>query len=108
MVANDVSEYDYDKAIGTYHTSRQVAGFLLELYDSEKVVGLVDSEDFCFRLSDPLFHMRVNPCITSNLPFVPKRQAFRSCYPNNGKFLPFSTDTIGESLFRQECISCLR
>ncbi len=55
MVANNVSEYDYEKSFGTYHTSRQVAGFLLELYDSEKTVGLVDRESFCFRLADPLF-----------------------------------------------------
>ena len=55
MVANNVSEYDYDKSFGTYHTSKQVAGFLLELYDSEKVVGLVDREEFSFRLADPLF-----------------------------------------------------
>ncbi len=54
MVANNVSEYDYDKSFGTYHTSQQMAGFLLELYDSGKVVGLVDREDFCFRLTDPL------------------------------------------------------
>ena len=54
MVANNVSEYDYDKSFGTYHTSRQMAGFLLELYDSEKVVGLVDRENFCFRLAAPL------------------------------------------------------
>ena len=39
MVANNVSEYDYDKSFGTYHTSKQVAGFLLELYDSGKVAG---------------------------------------------------------------------
>ena len=55
MVANNVSEYDYDNSFGTYHTSKQVAGFLLELHDSEKVVGLVDRESFSFRLSDPLF-----------------------------------------------------
>lgn len=55
MVANSVSEYDYDKSFRTYHTSRQVAGFLLELYDSGKVVGMVDRESFSFRLSDPLF-----------------------------------------------------
>ena len=55
MVANNVSEYDYDKSFGTYHTSKQMAGFLLELYDSEKVVGLVDRESFYFRLADPLF-----------------------------------------------------
>lgn len=55
MVANNVSEYDYDKSFRTYHTGRQVAGFLLELYDSEKVAGLVDRESFRFRLSEPLF-----------------------------------------------------
>lgn len=55
MVANDVREYDYDKSFGTYHTSQQVAGFLLELYDSEKAVGLVDREEFSFRLAEPLF-----------------------------------------------------
>ena len=55
MVANNVSEYDYDKSFGTYHTSKQVAGFLLELYDSQKAVGLVDRESFRFRLADPLF-----------------------------------------------------
>ena len=55
MVANNVSEYDYDKSFGTYHTGEQMAGFLLELYDSEKVVGLVDRESFSFQLADPLF-----------------------------------------------------
>ncbi len=55
MVANNVNEYDYDKSFVTYHTSRQMAGFLLELYDNEKVVGLADRESFCFRLADPLF-----------------------------------------------------
>ena len=55
MVANNVRDYDYDKSFGTYHTSRQVADFLLKLYDSEKVVGMVDRESFSFRLADPLF-----------------------------------------------------
>ena len=55
MVANNVREYDYDKSFGIYHTSKQVAGFLLELYDNGKAVGLVDRESFSFRLTDPLF-----------------------------------------------------
>ena len=55
MVANNVRDYDYDKSFGTYHTSRQVADFLLKLYDSEKVVGMVDRESFSFRLTEPLF-----------------------------------------------------
>ena len=55
MVANNTSEYDYDKSFGTYHTGRQMAGFLLELYDSKNVVGIVDRESFSFRLAEPLF-----------------------------------------------------
>ena len=54
-VANDVNEYDYDKLFGIYHTSAQVAAFLLELYNSDKIVGLVDRENFTFHLCDPQF-----------------------------------------------------
>ncbi|MCX4268912.1 MAG: SDR family NAD(P)-dependent oxidoreductase [Lachnospiraceae bacterium] len=52
-IANDVTEYNYDKLFGTYHTSTQIAAFLLELYDSDKVVGLVDRENFSFHLCEP-------------------------------------------------------
>lgn len=54
-IANDVTEYDYDKLFGTYHTSEQMANFLMQLYDSDKVVGAVNRETFEFRLLDPLF-----------------------------------------------------
>lgn len=55
LVANDVSEYDYDKVFGTYHTSMQVAEFLMKLYDSNQTVGLVDRETFLFHLCGPQF-----------------------------------------------------
>lgn len=54
-IANHVSEYDYDKHFSTCHTSRQIAAFLLELYDSEAVVGAVDRETFTFRLCGQVF-----------------------------------------------------
>lgn len=54
-IANNVSEYDYDKTFGTYHTSTQVAQFLLKLYDSDKVVGIVNRENFVFELKEPQF-----------------------------------------------------
>ena len=54
-VANNVNEYDYDKLFGTYHTSEQMAGFLLQLYDSDKTVGAIDRETFGFRLLEPQF-----------------------------------------------------
>lgn len=54
-VANDSSEYDYDRSFGTYHTSEQAAALLLQLYDSDQTVGLVDRETFDFRLCPPQF-----------------------------------------------------
>lgn len=54
-VANNIEGYDYDKSFGTYHTSEQMANFLLKLYDSDKVVGIVNREYFKFELSSPLF-----------------------------------------------------
>ncbi|WP_343084183.1 SDR family NAD(P)-dependent oxidoreductase [Blautia producta] len=54
-VANNVSEYDYDKLFGTYHTSQEMAAFLLELYDSNRVLGIVDRETFEFKLCGPVF-----------------------------------------------------
>ena len=54
-VANGVNEYDYDKLFGTYHTSEQMAGFLLQLYDSDKTVGAIDRETFKFCLLEPQF-----------------------------------------------------
>ena len=53
--ANHVDAYDYDKAFGTYHTSRQMAEFLLRLYDSDCTVGIIDRETFQFELRSPMF-----------------------------------------------------
>ena len=54
-VANNINEYNYDKLFGTYHTSQQMAAFLMDLYDSDKIVGAVDRETFIFKLCDPMF-----------------------------------------------------
>ena len=53
--ANDVEQYDYDKAFGTYHTSQQMATFLMQLYDSDYTLGIVDRETFKFELRSPAF-----------------------------------------------------
>ena len=53
--ANNVDAYDYDKAFGTYHTSQQMAEFLLKLYDSDSTLGIVDRETFQFELRPPMF-----------------------------------------------------
>lgn len=54
-VANDIKNYNYDRAFGKYHTSKQMADFLMQLYDSNKVIGAVDRETFQFDLKEPVF-----------------------------------------------------
>lgn len=54
-VANNVEEYDYDSVFGNYHSSDEIAEFLLKLYDSDKIVGRVDRETFKVQLTDNLF-----------------------------------------------------
>ncbi|GAB6930769.1 SDR family oxidoreductase [Paenibacillus sp. JCM 10914] len=55
MIANDVSEYNYDNSFGYYHTDAQVANFLLQLYDSDQTVGTISGETFEFSLRSPVF-----------------------------------------------------
>ncbi|MDD3223961.1 MAG: SDR family NAD(P)-dependent oxidoreductase [Clostridium sp.] len=59
-IANNIKNYDYDKSFGTYHTSKQMAEFLMKLYDSKKVVGSINRESFKLELSSPLFNYAGN------------------------------------------------
>lgn len=59
-IANNVAEYDYDKSFSNYHTSLQVADFLLMLYDSDQTVGAIDGETFEFSLKNPVFEYAGN------------------------------------------------
>jgi len=62
QVANDVTEYDYDKSFSQYHTSEEMARFLMQLYDSEYTVGIVDFETFEFSMREPLLaHAGISP-----------------------------------------------
>lgn len=45
----------YEGLIAKYHTAKEMAGFMLDLYDSEKVVGLVDGVTYEFELKDPIY-----------------------------------------------------
>ncbi|MBC2195645.1 SDR family NAD(P)-dependent oxidoreductase [Listeria booriae] len=53
--ATDTDSFDYEKGMAKFHTSKEMAGFLLGLYDNEKIVGLVNGRDFTFELQDPQF-----------------------------------------------------
>lgn len=66
-VANNISNYDYDKSFGTYHTSREMAEFLFELYTSKSIVGLIDRDTFKFKLTPPMFPDSYNSTHNQNL-----------------------------------------
>ncbi|PRS68326.1 SDR family oxidoreductase [Bacillus sp. NMTD17] len=51
----DVDQFEYEGNIKKYHTSKEMAACLLELYDHEKTVGIVDGKTFDFELKDPIF-----------------------------------------------------
>ncbi|OFD58382.1 oxidoreductase [Bacillus mycoides] len=51
----DVDNFEYDNVVPKFHTAEQMAGFLLNLYDSEKVVGIVNGETYDFELRDPMY-----------------------------------------------------
>ncbi|MFS1512554.1 SDR family NAD(P)-dependent oxidoreductase [Chengkuizengella sp. SCS-71B] len=54
--ARDIEEFEYKTAMPKYHTAKEMAGFMLDLYDSDKVVGIVNGLTFDFELKDPMFN----------------------------------------------------
>lgn len=55
QVANNSASYDYQKGFKQFHTSKEMAQFMLDLYHSKQVVGSVNRDSFTFTLSGPLF-----------------------------------------------------
>lgn len=56
--ANDVEEFDYRSNMKKFHTAKEMAKFLIKLYNSDKIVGRVDSNTYEFRLQDPILNHR--------------------------------------------------
>ncbi|MNJ37854.1 putative oxidoreductase [compost metagenome] len=50
----DVEEYDYKANMPKYHTAKEMAGFMVELYDSNEVVGIVD-QNYTFNLRGQIY-----------------------------------------------------
>ena len=53
--ALDLDEVQYEAVVPKYHTAKEMAGFMLELHDSDKVVGIVNGETYEFQLRDPIY-----------------------------------------------------
>lgn len=54
-VSNDIADFDYKERFSNYHTSEDMAEFLLELYDSDQITGVVDRQSYDFTLSQNRF-----------------------------------------------------
>lgn len=53
-VSNDVEDYKYENNIPKYHTAKQMAGFMVNLYEGNETVGIVDTE-YNFNLTAPIY-----------------------------------------------------
>ncbi|GMG73827.1 SDR family NAD(P)-dependent oxidoreductase [Priestia aryabhattai] len=51
----DMSDFEYEGRVPKFHTSKEMAAFMLDLYDSNKTVGLVDGVTYEFHLKDPIY-----------------------------------------------------
>ncbi|MDR7238127.1 SDR family NAD(P)-dependent oxidoreductase [Neobacillus drentensis] len=55
-VSNDLEEnVKFEGLLPKYHTAKEMAGFMLDLYDSKKIVGIVDGLTYEFQLKDPIY-----------------------------------------------------
>jgi hypothetical protein len=54
--AFDVTDFEYHGVVRKFHTAKEMAGFMLDLYDSSHVVGLVNGVTYEFELKDAVFN----------------------------------------------------
>lgn len=54
-VTNSVTEYDYKQSFSQYHTSAQIAEFLLALYVIEYTIWNINTKNYSFSLKDSIF-----------------------------------------------------
>lgn len=52
--ANNVENFDYSTGVKKYHTEKEMAQFLIELYESNNTVGIVN-ENYDFVLNDGIY-----------------------------------------------------
>lgn len=50
----DVEDYDYKANMPKYHTAKEMAGFMVDLYESSDVVGIVD-QNYTFNLRGQIY-----------------------------------------------------
>lgn len=62
----DIETFDYN-TLPKFHTSKEMAQFMIELLESDKIVGLVDPRTYAFNLVDPRFpYVKSSAAIVDN------------------------------------------
>ncbi|TFJ93225.1 hypothetical protein E4U82_07760 [Lentibacillus salicampi] len=56
--SQDLDEFQYEGQVAKFLTANEMAGFMLDLYDSNKIVGIVDESTYEYQLKDPIFPFR--------------------------------------------------
>ncbi|MGA9287140.1 MAG: SDR family NAD(P)-dependent oxidoreductase [Anaerobacillus sp.] len=51
----DVDNFEYEGTVPKFHTAKEMADFMLDLYDSHNVVGIVDGNTYEFQLKNPIY-----------------------------------------------------
>ncbi|NUU63636.1 SDR family NAD(P)-dependent oxidoreductase [Paenibacillus agri] len=52
----DVTEFEYHGTVPKFHTAKEMAHFMLDLYDSNSVVGIVNGLTYEFELRDTIYN----------------------------------------------------
>ncbi|PAE07497.1 oxidoreductase [Terribacillus saccharophilus] len=52
--ATDLDSFNYKENLPMYHTAKQVAGFMMEIYDSNAAVGIVD-QNYEFKIRNQIY-----------------------------------------------------
>ncbi|MBD1372318.1 SDR family NAD(P)-dependent oxidoreductase [Hazenella sp. IB182357] len=53
--ARDEDTFTLEGVMPKYHTAEEMASFMLDLYDGDKILGIVDTKTYTFNLVDPIY-----------------------------------------------------
>lgn len=62
-IALNINDFEYTKSAPKFHTAKEMASFLFELYNSDKILGIVDTQAYEFKLTDPVFKFKQSETI---------------------------------------------
>ena len=53
-----IESFEYESNMTQFNTSKEMADFMMQLYDGDKILGLVDENTYNFKLQEPIFPYR--------------------------------------------------